>query len=352
VQTSRGASDSLSSPPKRTSLPRVKKRRLQPIGILPSLLTLGNGFCGFLAIAKIGDALMLLPGTSAELSAATITAFEAKITAAAWLIFLGMVFDALDGSVARMVNKTSDFGGQLDSLCDVVTFGVAPAFLVKALLEHQTVVQGLGTRHPRIYLLVTVLFALCAVLRLARFNAEHEKSDDAHDHFAGLPTPAAAGFVASLVVFMYGFPDSELARLVPALGALDLRTPIVWTLFVCSPILAGLMVSRVRYTHGFRALLRRRKSFRALPLVLLGLLLFFLEPELLVVCACVGYVVYGGGAELLRRARGTPNDGDDDDEPHLELDGGEEDPREEEAGGGEGTRSPRAGGSPPFQRLG
>ncbi|MBK9383630.1 MAG: phosphatidylcholine/phosphatidylserine synthase [Planctomycetes bacterium] len=330
----------------------MKKRRLQPIGFLPSLLTLGNGFCGFLAIAKIGDALMLLPGASGELSAATIAAFEAKITAAAWLIFLGMVFDALDGSVARMVNKTTDFGGQLDSLCDVVTFGIAPAFLVKALLEHQTIVQGLGTRHPRIYLLVTALFALCAVLRLARFNAEHEKTDDAHDHFAGLPTPAAAGFVASLVVFMYGFGESELTRLVPGLGSLDVRTPIVWTLFVCSPLLAGLMVSRVRYTHGFRALLRRRKSFRALPLVLLALLLFFLEPELLVAIACVGYVAWGVCGELARRARGARGARDEDDEDgQLELDGDEEESGEEDRGEGEAAPRARPGGAP-FQRLG
>jgi CDP-diacylglycerol--serine O-phosphatidyltransferase len=261
-----------------------------------------------------------------------------------------MVFDALDGSVARMVNKTSDFGGQLDSLCDVVTFGIAPAFLVKALLEHQSLAMGLANPHPRIYLLVTALYALCAVLRLARFNAEHEKTDDAHDHFAGLPTPAAAGFVASLVVFLYGFPKSELARLVPALQDLDLHAPIVWTLFACMPLLAALMVSRVRYTHGFRALQKRRKSFRALPVVLLILLFVFLEPELLLALSCVGYVAFGVGAELLRRARGSGGADDDDDD--LELDGDEV---ELESAGGEereAQRAPRPSGGAPLQRLG
>lgn len=323
----------------------MKKRRLQPIGFLPSLLTLGNGFCGFLAIAKIGDALMLLPGAGSELTAATVSAFEAKMMFAAWLIFLGMVFDALDGSVARMVNKTTDFGGQLVSLCDVVTFGIAPAFMVKALLEHQTIVQGLGNRHPRIYLLVTVLFALCAVLRLARFNAEHDQTDDAHDTFAGLPTPAAAGFVASLVLLMYGLGGSELARLIPSIATLDLRAVITWSLFGASPLLALLMVSRVRYTHGFRSLLKRRKNFRTLPLVLLALLLVYLETELLLAIACVGYVTWGCVAELLRRARGGQPEEADDDEPLLELDG-VEDGDDDDAG------NKRSGGGPSMQRLG
>src|SRR5690606_5984044 len=107
------------------------------------------------------------------------------------LIFLAMLFDTFDGQVARMTRTTSDFGGQLDSLCDVVSFGVAPAFLLVKMVPLFTSV------HREAVWSIAALFTCCAALRLARFNVETDESDD-HGTFAGLPTPAAASIIASL----------------------------------------------------------------------------------------------------------------------------------------------------------
>src|SRR5581483_9814286 len=105
-----------------------------------------------------------------------------------WLIFLAMIFDALDGHVARLAKTSSDFGAQLDSLCDVVTFGVAPAFLLVKMCPSQTFLHS-----GRVWM-IAASFAACAALRLARFNAETHEDDD-HLNFTGLPSPAGAAAI-------------------------------------------------------------------------------------------------------------------------------------------------------------
>jgi len=96
-----------------------RPRRLRTIALLPTLITLGNGVCGVVAIFKTGQ--FMAAGN------------EKTAQAAAWLILVAMIFDALDGFVARLTRTTSSFGAQLDSLCDLITFGVAPAFLTYAM---------------------------------------------------------------------------------------------------------------------------------------------------------------------------------------------------------------------------
>ena len=159
------------------SIRELRKRKV--FAVLPSLLTLGNAVCGFGAItyaAKLGPEV----------------ASKEDLYTAALLIFGAMVCDALDGPLARLSRQTSDFGAQLDSLCDAISFGVAPAFLMlKSSFDH--------VFHPRILWVIAVLYMLCAILRLARFNVSKQTNTD-HDHFSGLPSPAAAGMVASLVV--------------------------------------------------------------------------------------------------------------------------------------------------------
>src|SRR5215472_8842607 len=113
----------------------------------------------------------------------------------ACLILAAMVFDALDGYAARLSKTASDFGGQLDSLCDAISFGAAPAFLLLRL--------GLDWEKPLVrqaVAMIAALYVVCAVLRLARFNLENSPDAASHKRFKGLPSPAAAGCVVSLAI--------------------------------------------------------------------------------------------------------------------------------------------------------
>ena len=225
------------------------------IAVLPTLLTLGNAMCGFGAItfaAKLGP-------TYTEHYVGT------ELLIAGLLIYLAMLFDAFDGSAARLMNQTSDFGAQLDSLCDAISFGVAPAYLMLQIMVHSFgQIPMPFNYHPRLLWMIAVLFVLCAILRLARFNVETDE-DDSHDYFSGLPSPAAAGVVASFPIGMWGLRDlmiaSESADVSYTIGgwilpAIKLLLPLI-TLAV-----AVLMVSRFRYVHIFNHLFRGRKSRR------------------------------------------------------------------------------------------
>ena len=119
-----------------------------------------------------------------------------SLFAASCLIFLAMLFDALDGSTARWANRTSEFGAQLDSLCDAISFGAAPAFLMLQF----SVSYGY---HPRLLWMVAALYVVCTVLRLARFNVETDE-DEKDQGFSGLPSPAAAAVVASFPFMVFG----------------------------------------------------------------------------------------------------------------------------------------------------
>ena len=138
------------------------------IHILPSLFTTGNVFCGFYSF---------------------IAALNDKYYLAAWAIVLAIIFDVLDGRIARMTKTTSAFGMQYDSLADVISFGMAPAFLCYAW-----VLKPFG----RVGWMAAFLYLLCAALRLARFNTT--KPDTQSQHFIGLATPAAAAVIASIII--------------------------------------------------------------------------------------------------------------------------------------------------------
>src|SRR5207302_3761221 len=130
-------------------------RTVRKIAILPTLLTLGNAVCGFAAIA---------------FASKITTEADVNFAYSATLIFAAMVFDALDGYAARLSKTASDFGGQLDSLCDAISFGVAPGFLLLRL--------GLGWGESPLVVqkaiaAIGALYMACAVLRLARFNVEN-----------------------------------------------------------------------------------------------------------------------------------------------------------------------------------
>ncbi len=249
-----------------------KKEKM--FAVLPTLLTLGNATCGFGAItfaAKLGPTPTGNLGGNELLIAGT-------------LIYLAMLFDAFDGSAARLMNQTSDFGAQLDSLCDAISFGVAPAYLMLQIMVHSfgPNVSPPFNYHPRLLWMIAVLFVLCAILRLARFNVETDE-DDSHEFFSGLPSPAAAGVVASFPFGMYGLRDlmidsgnSDITYTIGGwvLPAIKLLLPLI-TLAV-----AVLMVSRVRYAHVFNQLFRGQKSRRHIIQLVLTVVIIVAAHEL------------------------------------------------------------------------
>jgi CDP-diacylglycerol--serine O-phosphatidyltransferase len=265
---------------------------MKKLSILPSLLTLGNAFCGFLAISYIVDAAVSLPVAP--------DGFGDKLVDAAWLILLAQVFDALDGKVARMTAASSEFGGQLDSLCDAISFGVAPALLVKVLVEQAVRAEEQLRPHPRLYILAAAFFVVCVVLRLARFNVESAE-DEGHDQFTGLPSPAAAGILASLVLVYFHPGEPRVQRFESLTQWIDfdaVRVTLRRTLPFLLPLLGLLMISRVRYAHLLNWLLRERKAFPFLAEVLIVLFFLAIEPKLTLAVGFVVYVLLGPAAAL------------------------------------------------------
>jgi CDP-diacylglycerol--serine O-phosphatidyltransferase len=292
---------------------------MRSVAALPNLLTLGNAFCGLLAISKGIDALAL----SAENSAL----FYGKLETACWLIFLGMVFDALDGKVARMTGGASDFGAELDSFSDALTFGVAPALLAKVLLEHESPIAGFPG-HPRLHFLAAAAFALMAILRLARFNLETDTSEKAHRQFKGLPSPAAAGAVVSTMLFYLTMtrPEQiEVADGTPTpIGRAfalfpEFQVGIPWwflpVVAISLPVLGFLMVSRVRYVH-LMAFVTRRRSFYTFVTMVFGAFFFFAAPVPMLFAAFNGFVLLGLARHVMRGRRGP--DVDEHGEAQLE----------------------------------
>ncbi len=239
------------------------------IAVLPTLLTLGNAVCGFGAITL---AARLGPTGPAGLAAENLP------TTCALLVFAAMLFDMLDGSAARLTRQTSELGAQLDSLCDAVSFGVAPAFLMLQFVSRHLADAGGLSFHPRLLWTIAVLYALCALLRLARFNVETD-DDDSHDEFSGLPSPAAAGTVVA-----FPFAMSELSSWASS-GNSTARLLSDWLIPAVRSVLplvtlavAILMVSRIRYAHFFNQFLRGPKRRRhVIQLVFAAAVIFWVH---------------------------------------------------------------------------
>ena len=212
--------------------------------ILPSILTIGNLFCGFYAIIAI---------------------YKHDFSKAVLAIIIALVIDFLDGAVARFAKATSDFGMELDSLADLVSFGVAPG-----MLAYVFAMQPFG----RIGWLAAFLFAACGALRLARFNIQTKKLDTRY--FVGLPVPAAAGIVVSSVLFLGESPSLVVLEY-------QVLSPEVTSalMVVLVTVTAFLMVSKVRYRSLKEIDISRRHPFTILISVILAMLVIASEPRLL-----------------------------------------------------------------------
>jgi CDP-diacylglycerol--serine O-phosphatidyltransferase len=187
---------------------------------------------------------------------------------AALAIIVAILFDVLDGRVARFTKTSTDFGLEYDSLADLLSFGVAPA-----LLLYSWALKPFG----RIGWLAVFLFVLCGALRLARFNVQ--VTEGVPDHFTGLPIPASAGLVASYVIFAFEIPKAATIE------------PVVIALAVY--ILAAFMVSSFKYRSFKKITLWRRKPFGVFLAAVLALYIFVLIPEVALFGAFFIYAISG-----------------------------------------------------------
>jgi CDP-diacylglycerol--serine O-phosphatidyltransferase len=279
------------------------------IAIIPTLFTLGNGVCGFAALTFAARIPRVTVGTGLTFSSQEIE----WLWWSAIFILMAMVFDVLDGRVARMARWTSDFGAQLDSLCDAISFGVAPAFLLlklcsdsDRLADSALWMKGLWT--------IAALYVMCTIMRLARFNVENDHSPDSHMSFKGLPSPAAAGAVASAAILRYELSTDTWTDILSSLAidphaleeAIDLGLPLA------TVALAILMVSHVPYPHLVNQMLRGRRDFPHLVKLLFAGVTIVIVRELalplLVWTFCLGTPVAVFWNQLRQATAGTAPD--------------------------------------------
>ncbi len=253
---------------------RMRRRRLRRrVAVLPTLCTLANLLCGFLAVffaSRPAGTVMLWDWT--------------PLTFAASCVFAGMAFDMLDGRLARLTHNTSDLGEQLDSMADMTTFGVAPAFLAVQLVVISTpfASQTRDFVFDRVVLVVAAIYVACAALRLARFNVQARLPEFAdHLNFMGLPSPAAAGTVASLILLHQNYLADFWRR---AADNPDLPMPL--SIRVCALVMVAvmglaalMMVSRFRYAHLTNRLVRGRAKFANVVRLVIVLLLLLVRPR-------------------------------------------------------------------------
>jgi CDP-diacylglycerol--serine O-phosphatidyltransferase len=248
------------------------------IYVLPNLMTAGNLFCGFVAVIKCIQARLetLVPGTYAHSP-------PELYTQAVWFLLAAVIFDSLDGRLARLGGRESLFGAEFDSLADVVSFGVTPALMMFFLILSPT--QGYPV-FRQIGWFIGFVYLLCAAVRLARFNVItnpllHHPKESGKD-FIGLPVPAAAGTVASLVLLLLHLSENnrELHRLTLLLPVLLL-------------LIAVLMVSTIRYPSFKQVDLQTKTRFRTFVFIIVVAGLIFWLQEIALVVLFLGYVFYG-----------------------------------------------------------
>jgi CDP-diacylglycerol--serine O-phosphatidyltransferase len=222
---------------------RVRFRR--GVYLLPSLFTMGNMFCGYICI---------------------VYAMRGDYESAAPFIGVAVVLDMLDGRIARMTGSASAFGVEFDSLADVISFGLAPA-----IMAYSWGLAPLG----RLGLAAGFLFVSAAAIRLARFNIQTSVRTDKR-YFAGMPSPAAAGVVASTV---YAYPW----------GLYDYRAALPALAIVLVP--AGLMVSTIRFRSFKTFDLQSRRPYRALILLAAGIVAIWTHPGAVLVVIAYTYLL-------------------------------------------------------------
>jgi len=265
---------------------RQHKRRRMPINVAASVITTFSVYCGIASI---------------------LAAIRADYDVASYWILAAIISDMLDGMIARLTKSVSDFGKELDSMADMVAFGGAPAVLIYSAYLRESDASGAYT--APMGSMVATLFVICTALRLARYNIFQSERQDV---FIGLPSPAAAGNIASFTLFARYF---ELNVAYWVLGPLTIA-------------LAGLMVSTVRYPRKTMQVfvLAPRKAFRFLVLCVVGISVFNYalqySPAIVLLPLGMAYVLFGSVNELyvfLRRRKLVPSLGASEEESKTEA---------------------------------
>jgi CDP-diacylglycerol--serine O-phosphatidyltransferase len=260
----------------------ARRRHLRNgLSILPSLFTVGNIFCAYFSV---------------------MSTLNGKWDQAALAIGVGYILDGLDGRVARLTGTSTEFGAQLDSLADVLTFGIAPAILAFAWgvgggsngpVATAAVLDPFEQHVRSGGWLMTFGFVICGALRLARFNVQAQKPVDSTSkrYFVGLPIPAGAGLIASIVHYSKD-PITNVG------------TSLAWVLLI--GLTAFLMISTVRY-HNFKELgIVSRRPRVALVIAAMTIALIFKYSEEMLLLLAVVYVSSGPVAKLVQVARRMP----------------------------------------------
>lgn len=234
-----------------------RDRMKKGIYVLPNLFTTANLFCGFYS---------------------AIASMKGMYEIAAVTILIAVVLDSLDGRIARMTHTTSKFGGEYDSLCDLVTFGVAPAILA---YNWSLIAYG------KLGWLAAFLFVVCGALRLARFNVQIGVIDSRF--FNGLPIPGGAAVLATGVILFY------------YLGG-EGRFPS-WSIMIGVVAIALFMVSSIKY-YSFKDLnFFSRKPFMSFVLIVLVLVIVVANPEIMLFTFAFGYSLSGPAWALFKLGR-------------------------------------------------
>ena len=256
--------------------------------IVPTFFTLINAMLGFISI--------LYSVKFAIYYSADKVIFLQK---SAWLIILAILFDAFDGEVARILNKQSRFGAELDSLSDAVSFGVAPGALVYVWAHISFMKIGFPELYSRTLYIVLTLFVLAALLRLARFNVETSVKAEHPKSFKGLPSPAGGGFLASLVILQIGLVDPNsfayqvFGRFLNGSHIENFNTFLYWALPFFVLILAFLMVSNVSYPHALETILGQKPKIQYFLYVFAVFGIMWLIREVSLFLFFVIYIVIG-----------------------------------------------------------
>jgi len=254
------------------------------VRVLPTLVTLGNLLCGLGSITYVLRSFAAGGLASAD--------GRRMLYIATMLVPLGMLCDVVDGGIARVTNGESAFGAQIDSLCDVVTFGIAPAVLVWALIVPTDFPQ-------RAAWILVAAYAVFAVLRLARYNVHMD--DAASKGFSGLPSPVAAAAVVSVVLLYLKFTGGS--SWLSSLSVARYAYYIPLGLPVYAFLLGVLMVTRVRYVHLGPVLLSGRKSFTHLMVLLFIIVATALQFAVIFFVMTAAYISAGLVLEARNRIR-------------------------------------------------
>ena len=280
-----------------------RDRRLRTLSLLPTLMTLGNLICGFAAIHFAMRAVYesAAPNMVVDAGLLRTPLFELMlpsfVSVGAGLIILGMVFDMFDGLLARVTRSTTNFGGQLDSLADIVTFGVAPATLMVALLMNKLAADAIvpspisASFLGRLTWMSAALYVAFTAIRLARFNVEHAKADFDHRTFHGIPSPGAACVMAAMI----------LCNDHPDLGVVS--RSIVYALPAMAVVMALLMVSRIPYRRFHRTYVLGKKPFSQIITAVIVIAGFWLFKAPVLLLLVIWYAASGPVFHVLRLNR-------------------------------------------------